>query len=280
MNVNFRDNGTITVGAIVRMLCPQPVTNFINDIPLLETFEPLIALKRPMSFFTIPVDNQISGNKALAFIHNRVKVGVLSMPIVESTCSGLFCDKQRVHDWANQSKGCGCYSMLQQRSSLVIDHRLLLSFPSNKEDEMIINHFSSIKFSSLYMTYYLLPSIKISALSVSSSETKFFDLKAKMNECIQFINNNGSFTTVGWYKKGIINDKTLLQTNSNSGSSNNNVTETNTIDGEISHHVVEVVPTNRAFRDKSSALYTNLNEKKWETNKCSNCNGIRLLWKI
>eukprot|EP00957_Ditylum_brightwellii_P185932 14155396-Ditylum_brightwellii.AAC.1 len=72
-NVNFYDNGTITVGAIVRMLHPQPVTNFINDVPLLETFEPLTALKHPMSFFSIPIDNQISGNEALAFIHNRVR---------------------------------------------------------------------------------------------------------------------------------------------------------------------------------------------------------------
>eukprot|EP00957_Ditylum_brightwellii_P165717 12615977-Ditylum_brightwellii.AAC.1 len=58
-----------------------------------------------------------------------------------------------------------------------------------------------------------------------------------------------------------------MATNSNSGSSNNNTTETNTIGGEICHHVVEVVPTNRVFLDKSSALYKNLKEKQFDTNK-------------
>eukprot|EP00957_Ditylum_brightwellii_P044878 3403805-Ditylum_brightwellii.AAC.1 len=96
--MQFCNNGTITIGTICHMLRPQPVSNFINDIPLVETFEPLVALKYPMLFPTIQIDNQISRDEALVFINTAVSVSVLSMTIFQSSCAGLLCDNQRVHD--------------------------------------------------------------------------------------------------------------------------------------------------------------------------------------
>eukprot|EP00957_Ditylum_brightwellii_P118170 9013051-Ditylum_brightwellii.AAC.1 len=89
-NVQFCDNGTIAIGTICCMLRPQPVSNFNNGIPLVETFEPLITLKHPRLFPTIQIDNQISKDEALVFINTAVNVNVLSMPIVESSCAGFF----------------------------------------------------------------------------------------------------------------------------------------------------------------------------------------------
>ena len=31
-----------------------------------------------------------------------------------------------------------------------------------------------------------------------------------MEECVDLINNNRGFTVVGWYKRGVINDKSLI----------------------------------------------------------------------
>eukprot|EP00957_Ditylum_brightwellii_P149163 11359458-Ditylum_brightwellii.AAC.1 len=87
------------------MLRPQLISNFINDISLVETFEPLIALKCPRLFPNIPIDNQISGDEALVFINKAVIVSVLSVPIVEPSCAGLFCDKQRLHDTKIKERG-------------------------------------------------------------------------------------------------------------------------------------------------------------------------------
>ena len=46
---------------------------------------------------------------------------------------------------------------------------------------------------------------------------------------IEFINENGGFTVVGWYKRGVINDKSLLASRKpngtvgeNGGNNNNN----------------------------------------------------------
>eukprot|EP00957_Ditylum_brightwellii_P103417 7880301-Ditylum_brightwellii.AAC.1 len=76
-NVQFNDNGTITIGTMGCMLKPQLVSNFINNISLVEIFEPLIALKCPRLFPTLQIDNQISGDEALVFIHKAVTVSVL-----------------------------------------------------------------------------------------------------------------------------------------------------------------------------------------------------------
>eukprot|EP00957_Ditylum_brightwellii_P069700 5293210-Ditylum_brightwellii.AAC.1 len=74
------------------MLRPQLVSTCINNIPLVETFKPLIALKHPRLFPTTQTDDQISRDGALAIINAAV--------------IGLFCDNQKVHDWSNQEGRC------------------------------------------------------------------------------------------------------------------------------------------------------------------------------
>ena len=247
-NINYRDNGVITVGTIMRILAPQPITSCINDIPLMETHCPLIVMKRPFTFPETKIDYQIQGNQAMAFIRNGVTIKIKGIVPVESTCSGLFCDKQRVHEWSNQGKGCGCYHMISQRTNLVIDHRLKIEY--NDKEPLIIDHFSSTKFSLLYMTSYIPPSVRISSMRMSSAETVFWPLKLSAHECINIINANGGFTLIGWYKKGIINDKTLVKTNSiqqnSQFSHNGNATDVQ-VDGEINYHIVELQPTNNNF---------------------------------
>eukprot|EP00957_Ditylum_brightwellii_P091980 7003435-Ditylum_brightwellii.AAC.1 len=76
-NVRYCNNGTITIGTICCLLRPQWVSNFINNMPLVETFEPLIALKCPRLFPTIQIDNQISEDEALVFINMAVNVSLL-----------------------------------------------------------------------------------------------------------------------------------------------------------------------------------------------------------
>eukprot|EP00957_Ditylum_brightwellii_P106027 8087676-Ditylum_brightwellii.AAC.1 len=53
-------------------------------------------------------------------------------------------------------------------------------------------------------------------------------MQLALDSCIELINDNGGFTIVGWYKRGIINDQSILamrkivSNNINNISSNNN----------------------------------------------------------
>lgn len=60
-----------------------------------------------------------------------------------------------------------------------------------------------------------------------------------MQDCIdnviEYINGNGGFTVVGWYKRGGINDFS------------NDDSENQVESSEIGYHVVSIYPTNKAI---------------------------------
>ena len=95
-----------------------------------------------------------------------------------------------------------------------------------------------------------------------------------MGNCLQLINNNGGFTITGWYKRGSMNDKGLLaprNDNANSTTQNSHYNNNNEQDaaqvgsGELTYHIVNIVPTNRDFLDVETDLGALLNNAKFDT---------------
>jgi hypothetical protein len=39
---------------------------------------------------------------------------------------------------------------------------------------------------------------------------QYYELEDKIDNAIDLINNNGGFTIVGWHKRGIINDRSVI----------------------------------------------------------------------
>ena len=57
-NVEYRDNGILTIGTIFRVIAPQAIESLWNqDIPMLETDTPVIIMKKPVGGFN-PIKNQ------------------------------------------------------------------------------------------------------------------------------------------------------------------------------------------------------------------------------
>ena len=99
----------------------------------------------------------------------------------------------------------------------------------------------------------------------------------QLHRCIQnvidLINDEQGFSIVGWYKRGLINDRGLV-----SGGSNNNVAGTNhnnsgdqnqVNNGDISFHVVEIRPTNPNFLKPTTALGERLASAKFDVSRFS-----------
>ena len=96
-----------------------------------------------------------------------------------------------------------------------------------------------------------------------------------LENCIQLINNNGGFTVIGWYKKGLINDKGLIAPQNNNatggsggqqsnGNYNNGNDDAAQVDsGGLSYHIVNILPTNRDFLHRHSRLRRELNDLKY-----------------
>jgi len=249
-NVEFRDNGVISVGAIIRIIAPQPITSMMNgDIPMVQTPFPVIAMKFPLTYPVVTVNQEIQGNVSMAFVQNGIAIAVQKTEPVTTTCSGLFCDKQRVYDWVD-ARGCGCYHMIQQRSNLAINHSIRVY--TSPATTISMTNFSSTAFSRLYLSSNIPATTQISALRHTDA---FFNLLDCIEEVVDFINEHGGFTVVGWYRRGVINDRTLVANNATNGNFNSNNNEDVQVDnGEINYHVISLRPTNRAILNPVSLL--------------------------
>ena len=90
-----------------------------------------------------------------------------------------------------------------------------------------------------------------------------------IENCVDLINENGGFTILGWYKRGSMNDKGLTNsgnenTNSNTNHNNNNESAVQVDAGDISLHIVNIIPTNRDFLDNTTALGGRLHNLKFD----------------
>ena len=149
-NPTLRDDGAITIGTVIRIISPEPVTRLMaDDIPMLETRLPVIVMKRPRELFQVVIDKGITSNSSRAFVYKNCQLSIKSSTVEETKCAGLFCDKQRIREVLQSKNGCGCYSMQSRRSNLVITHNLIVTNEELGFDEYFPN-FSSSKFSNLY----------------------------------------------------------------------------------------------------------------------------------
>ena len=64
-NIELRDNGIVTVGTIIRLISPRPITNTIQGIPCLVSSFPAIVMKKSNNFHDIGIDYQVQGNQSL-----------------------------------------------------------------------------------------------------------------------------------------------------------------------------------------------------------------------
>jgi hypothetical protein len=264
-NIELRDNGVITIGSYFRIVAPKPINQLMNgDIPLLETNFPLIVLNPPAMSQKISVNMEIEGNASLAFVLNGTIVQVESLSPYQTNCAGLLCDKQRARE--TKQRGCGCFHFLQNHANVTFEHTISIVLGMLK---IGLDTFSSTKFSLLYMKERLPPSIRISALRMTD---QFFDLYDTMERVINFINANGGFTAIGWYRRGVINDRKMVENNANKDANgrqmnraNGGMNEEIQVDaGNISYHVAELLPTNRELLDNNTVLGLRLHAMKYD----------------
>ena len=254
-NVEFRDNGVISIGTFFRVVTPLPIENKRRgDIPLIKTHIPLIVMKRPSVTRSIRIRKEIGNLNSLAFILVGMNIYINRSTAIKTTCGGLLCDKQRCSDW-NGTRGCGCYNFRDDISNIAFEHSVFFQYGN---DTIQHHDFSSTKFSSYYLTHRLPSTVTASALTMTQ---EYFDIEEAIADVIGFVNENGGWTVIGWYKRGIITDKSLLEVPPS------NVVSTEVASGLINYHIVQLLPTNNEFMNKNSDLYFQLQQKKYDTSQ-------------
>ena len=225
---SVRDNGISGVGSIFALHSPRPITKMLaNEIPILETNSSLQLVKRE-SLQEISIDTGVPENLTRGFVLNKCSVEIVSAEVLATACSGLFCDRQRTLELLRTGKKCGCYFMRSIASNLSIVHTIKIQEENEEAEALKIEEFSSFKFSRLYLTEYFPKSTQ--RISFDAGSNNMEALYTSMDNVINFYNENGGFTIVGWYKRGEINDSVQTE--------NEKVTSS-----IMNYHVTSIYPT-------------------------------------
>ena len=255
-NVELRDNGIITIGTILRITAPLPIDSYMRgDIPLIQTHYPAIVLHTPSTFPQfIPHDN-LEGESSRAFVLNGAMLSCRAFSCEKTKCGGSFCDRQRMTEWNTTNGSCGCYAQRSRGTN-----NLTLLYPVMKVNHggkvYVHKNFSSHSFTLGFLNRDFPIGVQANDLQLSEA---FWHLGDSIQETIEFVNQNGGWTVIGWYSRGLINDRMLtgLINNGNPTTSTTNLNNTEVqIDGaDMTYHFCKIVPTNEALMNENYRLF-------------------------
>ena len=235
----LRDNGVLTVGSYFRFLAPLPVERNMQGIPLVNSYYPALAMQQPNIVHSIPINSYIEGNQAQCAFLKNVFVSIRRTTAVQTTCSGKHCDKQRPTDWAfTTTRACGCWGTTSLgTSNIALMHNVIVQNGMN-ENEATMKNFSSTNFNSLVMDKPIPPNTKVTALEQTTASER---LNEAIENCVEFINENGGFQVLLWYSRGEINDQSLIGLNAQDNAQVDS--------GRITYHIVSIQPMDTDLLD-------------------------------
>jgi hypothetical protein len=255
-NVELRDNGIITIGTILRITAPLPIDSYMRgDIPLIQTHYPAIVLHSPSFFPEFIPQESLEGESSRAFVLNSATLSCKAFSCEKTKCGGSFCDRQRLTEWNTSTGSCGCYAQRSRGTN-----NLSMLYPVMKVihngNEYVHKNFSSHSFTLGFLNRDFPIGVQANDLQLSEA---FWLLGDSIQKTIRFVNRNGGWTVIGWYSRGLINDR-MLTGLINNGNSTNSTTNMNNsevqIDGaDMTYHFCRIIPTNEALMKETSQLF-------------------------
>lgn len=250
-SLEYRDNGVITIGRMFRLLQPHKIDSEIGGIPCVSSDLAAIVMEDAYPLLSVPID--LGASSSSSFVLNGATIKVRRTLPLSTNCSGFFCDRQRVKEILEAGKGCGCYHVQTYLNPIAITHDIHVT-PANADHNIIkVLNFSSMKFTSIYMKGYFNKSVDPGLIQLTNS---YWTLRTCVKKIETLVNDNGGWTVIGWYKRGMINDKSLLSAEVS--------VEVSVEASVMTHHIVSLFPTNPAFRDESTDLFTQLNTLRYQ----------------
>ena len=226
-DLTIRDNGGITIGTCLAVINPHPIEDYLaGDTALLDSSFSGLVLTSPQNFNEVEIDETLAMGITKSFVLRQVKVDIISTAPVQTKCGGLFCGKQDILNVLKSGRGCGCYSMKDRVSSIVMLHSIMI-YDAVHETNFSVKEFSSSKFDSLFMLSAFPHTTTKKDMDMTD---KFLDFEEKLDDIVQSYNIASGFTIIGWYKRGEIHDKS----NKEEGVSVDN--------SEIVYHIVDIIP--------------------------------------
>ena len=125
--------------------------------------------------------------------------------------------------------------------------------------------FSSHSFTQIFISNDFPIGIQANDLQLSEA---YWLLGETLQQIISLVNLNGGWSIIGWYSRGVINDKTLTGlTNSTTNNQNNAAIQVD--GGDLTFHFCKIVPTDSSILDTTTHKGAELDTMKFDVNRIS-----------
>lgn len=249
-----RDDGTICPGTLFRVTHIQNIDYQIGNVDCIVTTCPVLVLKRPANLIAVPIKKTIEPDHTFAFCLKNQKVIAYDVTPVNTSCNGLFCDKQNAYELRTSGK-CGCYQQQHGRAKMAICVNLSIE-NAEKEEQCAAEYFSSTQFSKYFLKGNFPSSIGEHEFIFNSNSYKVSDALFK---CTKYVNDNEGWTVVGWYRLGRVTDKMMAGVVEEE--------DTRTIGTEVNCHIVSIYPSKQGFETESSGFASALELLKYDASQ-------------
>ena len=187
-----------SIGDIFAIVEPQNPTRALQDLPIVETVLPLIPLKQSV----IPIREvnlvppQIGQQRFFILIGKKIRVNRVN--VMNASCQGLLCDRQKPFV---RAASCGCIFTVNA-AALV----LMMNVKFEYEDEngakasYTATNFRSWRTTTLF-TKNITPSRDLVPFFHAQSE-----IRATVSEITRTINDGHGWTLIGWFRRGEVSD--------------------------------------------------------------------------
>ena len=238
-----RDNGTLTIGTYFRIIWPEHVERYLNnECPMIVSKEPAVLMKLPPLISDVPVTN-LQANDTKSFVINNATLTVRQVQAMNTKCTGLVCDKQRLGDMRDNK--CGCWNYKTMRHSLTMNHSIVIGFIDANIPKITEQNFTSHRFVGLYIDRPFPTNMSISELQGTE---EIFIIQECVDDMVSYVNQHDGWTVVGWCRLGMVTDKSLI----NNTDQYNNGADQQVESGETKYHVITMYPSNPNFRERGT----------------------------
>ena len=128
----------------------------------------------------------------------------------------------------------------------MLDHVLEICHSPLTERTIKLDNYSSLKFSLLYQILVFNAQVKFEDIELNDV---YFDVEDAINACFNLINDSGSFTTTGWYKRSELIYQTIKHQQRKKEISKYSLERVAKVSsGKFAHYACVITPTNMQFQ--------------------------------
>ena len=215
-----RDVG-FSPGSLIIIQKPCIITSWMgqgsdHEIPIVEISCRMLSCVTKYSFSRLPEINvDHNTNKLSAFCCKKAKLTVLDANLVLTCCAGLMCDAV---DTAN-CVCCGCWTPAPNVCRMVVNLKLKLDM--NEESHIVENFRSRLFTKELFARKALSRSVNVESWNLYRNiQYRFEDNVVK---AFENGNRKGGFSVIGWYRRGMTKQNSVVSQEANVSSNDNHV---------------------------------------------------------